>query len=126
MGTKNNPGDFDCYTNADPDEPMFILLGRDPLAPLLVEIWADVRAALVGGGPKIAEARNCARTMREWPVTKKLNHKIKPEESLYWEVVNAIVQSYLGAEAEKNGITTPDALTPSGVASTGQRGGRDT
>lgn len=29
MGTKNNPGEFDCYANAAPDEPMFILLGRD-------------------------------------------------------------------------------------------------
>ena len=32
MATKNNPGKFDCYTNAEPDEPMFILLGRDPVA----------------------------------------------------------------------------------------------
>lgn len=40
MGTKNNPGKFDCYAKADPDEPMFILLGRDPLAPSLVLMWA--------------------------------------------------------------------------------------
>ena len=43
MGTKNNPGAFDCYANAEPDEPMFVLLGRDPLAPFLVSIWAKVR-----------------------------------------------------------------------------------
>ncbi|HAW11807.1 MAG TPA: aspartate decarboxylase, partial [Chloroflexi bacterium] len=30
MGTKNNPGKFDCYDDAHPDEPMFVLLGRDP------------------------------------------------------------------------------------------------
>ena len=29
MGTKNNPGKFDCYEHAKPDEPMFVLLGRD-------------------------------------------------------------------------------------------------
>ena len=28
MGTKNNPGRFDCYGNAEPDEPIFVLLGR--------------------------------------------------------------------------------------------------
>lgn len=31
MGTKNNPGAFDCYANAEPDEPMFVLLARDLL-----------------------------------------------------------------------------------------------
>lgn len=37
MGTKNRSGDFDCYANAEPDEPMFILLGRSAKSPLLVE-----------------------------------------------------------------------------------------
>lgn len=45
MGTKNNPGKFDCYANAEPDEPMFILLARDPLAPFLVSIWSKIRMA---------------------------------------------------------------------------------
>lgn len=66
MGTKNKPGTFDCYANAHPDEPMFILLGRDPLAPELVERWADLRAARRGPSPKVEEARACARAMREW------------------------------------------------------------
>ena len=43
MGTKNNPGKFDCYANAEPDEPMFVLLGRDRLAGHLVSIWSKVR-----------------------------------------------------------------------------------
>ena len=43
MGTKNNPGKFDCYEAAAPDEPMFILLARDPVAPYLVRIWASIR-----------------------------------------------------------------------------------
>lgn len=29
MGTKNQPGSFDCYANAKGDEPLFVLLGRD-------------------------------------------------------------------------------------------------
>lgn len=43
MGTKNQPGKFDCYDNALPDEPIFILLARDPLAPFLVSAWSAVR-----------------------------------------------------------------------------------
>src|SRR5260370_1328762 len=43
MGTKNKPGKFDCYANAEPDEPMFVLLGRDRLAAHLVSIWSKVR-----------------------------------------------------------------------------------
>lgn len=44
MGSKNDPGQFDCYANALPDEPMFVLLARDPLAPFLTQIWAMLRA----------------------------------------------------------------------------------
>lgn len=46
MGTKNNPGKYDCHAAADPDEPMFVLLGRDPFACILVRIWADLREDL--------------------------------------------------------------------------------
>jgi hypothetical protein len=43
VGTKNNPGRFDCYHNAEPDEPMFVLLARDRLAGFLTSIWSKVR-----------------------------------------------------------------------------------
>lgn len=43
MGTKNNPGKFDCYAKAEPDEPMFTLLGRDPQAAHLVSVWSKIR-----------------------------------------------------------------------------------
>lgn len=43
MGTKNNPGNYDCYAKADPDEPMFILLGRDPFAGLAAGFWASIQ-----------------------------------------------------------------------------------
>jgi hypothetical protein len=66
MGTKNKPGKYDCYANAHPDEPMFILLGRDPLAPELVEAWADERESQRGPSEKVDEARACANAMREW------------------------------------------------------------
>lgn len=73
MGTKNNPGDFDCYANALPDEPMFILLGRDPSAPDLVNEWADTRDDEINEGKRpqsdrtmVEEARQCATDMRLW------------------------------------------------------------
>jgi hypothetical protein len=66
MGTKNNPGDFDCYENAEPDEPMFVLLARDPLAPALVYKWAADREAARGWSDKVAEAIACAEAMEAW------------------------------------------------------------
>ena len=66
MGSKNNPGRFDCYANAAPDEPMFILLGRDRIGASLVAMWADARETLDETDPKIAEARECAGNMLAW------------------------------------------------------------
>ena len=51
MGTKNNPGKFDCYANAEPNEPMFVLLARDRLAGHLVSLWSKVRY----GDPEAAQ-----------------------------------------------------------------------
>ena len=52
MATKSNPGRFDCYAAARPDEQMFVLLDRDPIAPFLVSIWSKVRM----GDPEAARA----------------------------------------------------------------------
>lgn len=66
MGTKNNPGKFDCYENAEPDEPMFILLARDPCAAALVDLWVEMRKKLSTNEEKLAEAIVCAKHMRNW------------------------------------------------------------
>lgn len=67
MGTKNNPGKFDCYAAADPDEPMFVLLGRDPVAGPLVALWVYLRQRLSKGeGAKYEEAAQCAGAMEKW------------------------------------------------------------
>ena len=78
-GSKNQPGVFDCYSNAEPDEPMFIVLARDATAPLVVEMWAAERELAITRGEKpmsdiavVSEARQCAKNMREW---RKLNRK---------------------------------------------------
>lgn len=68
MATKNNPGKFDCYENAHPDEPMFILLARDRHAPTLVWLWAAMRE-LDGDSPEqIEEARECVKSMIEYQI----------------------------------------------------------
>lgn len=68
MGTKTTPGNYDCYKNAEPDEPMFVLLARDPLAPALVELWASLRMDATGGSDieMAYEARRCALQMKKW------------------------------------------------------------
>lgn len=86
MATKNNPGKYDCYANAEPDEPMFVLLARDDLAPSLVIIWAMIRDGapwklveaqlavaheIAGAKPpmdqeKFREAVACAHSMVDW------------------------------------------------------------
>jgi hypothetical protein len=73
VGTKSNPGKFDCYANALPDEPLFVLLARDPSAPSRVEDLADYRELLIDSGDRpesdralVEEARESAQKMRDW------------------------------------------------------------
>jgi len=67
MGTKNNPGQYDCYSKAEPDEPMFVLLARDPVAPILIRIWAILAGFMEGkSAAKLAEAEWCAKEMTKW------------------------------------------------------------
>jgi hypothetical protein len=75
MGTKQNPGKFDCHANALPDEPMFILLARDPSAPGLVKEWGAIRADAVydSSRPKtdltmVVDADDCAEAMKQWRI----------------------------------------------------------
>jgi hypothetical protein len=87
MGTKNNPGQFNCYDKAENNEPLFTLLGRDPQGADFVHLWAALRAKDYhgadrifdrmkltaanqahkhGDADKVAEAVNCAEAMRSW------------------------------------------------------------
>lgn len=81
MGTKSEPGPIDCYAAAEPDEPIFVLKANDPLAPNVIDMWADMREreslALYRIGAisserlgekiqKAIQARIVARQMREW------------------------------------------------------------
>lgn len=80
MGSKNNPSKFNCYDRAEPDEPMFVLLGRDPLAPLLIELWAKIRHAMGEDVEKVLEAKSCANDCAHWLLThekRPLNDKLE-------------------------------------------------
>lgn len=69
MATKNEPGAFDCYANAEPDEPMFVLLARDEKAPDLVREWVLRRRAAdpeKRDDAKEQEALRCAVEMEAW------------------------------------------------------------
>jgi hypothetical protein len=60
MGTKNQPGVYDCYSKLEPDEPHFVIMGRDPSAALLITLWATLREAQGEDEAKTGEARQCA------------------------------------------------------------------
>lgn len=89
MGTKNNPGSFDCYVAARPDEPMFVLLGRDPCASWVVTLWVKLRLALDPDDPKVDEARNCAKELeryaREMGKTAELAQALEATQILFRE-----------------------------------------
>jgi len=62
-----------CLARAEKDEPMFVLLSRGRLAPLLVHAWAALRTLQIWVGAKPVcdyercdEARALARSMRSW------------------------------------------------------------
>lgn len=52
MGTKDNPGKFNCYEKALPDEPMFTLLARDPCFFEHVNKWANDRLQAIRCGER--------------------------------------------------------------------------
>ncbi len=56
------------YLLSLPDnEPVFILRGRDPLAPAAVRVWADAAEVADVVSRKVREARQIAGEMEKWP-----------------------------------------------------------
>lgn len=73
MGTKLEELRHGCFARAMDDEPMFVLLARDPSAPRLVRQWAMEREADVKAGKRpatdlavVEEAHGCADRMEAW------------------------------------------------------------
>lgn len=92
MATKNKPGDYDCYAKADPDEPIFVLLGRDVTASFVVRHWIRVRKALRLGGDKeqeqLSDAKQCSYDMRGWAsrLDKDIEGAHLAERSVLWKL----------------------------------------
>lgn len=55
-----------CLNKADLDEPIFVLRGKNKLAPALVRLWANLAALHGCGTDKISEARHLADLMESW------------------------------------------------------------
>ena len=72
MGTKTEPGKYDCQAKAEDDEPVFVLLARDPVAPLIVELWADLRREMGRTeGEQLDEAMQLAKEMEAWALLRR-------------------------------------------------------
>lgn len=73
MSTKENPGTYNAYAKAEPDEPMFVLLARDREAPAVIRIWATLwlQELKLGIRPEsdraqVEEALRCMSEMEIW------------------------------------------------------------
>jgi alkanesulfonate monooxygenase SsuD/methylene tetrahydromethanopterin reductase-like flavin-dependent oxidoreductase (luciferase family) len=66
MGSKSQPGFYSYLGKAEPDEPVFVLMGRDPLAPDLIRRWADTAQANGERRDKVAEAYALAKQFEEY------------------------------------------------------------
>ncbi len=67
MNTLENPSKHDCRKKLLPDEPIFILRGKDPNASKTIHYW--VAGYLQRGGrnlKKVCEALDLAQQMEEW------------------------------------------------------------
>jgi len=106
MGTKNKPGAYDCYAAAHPDEPMFVLLGRDPSAAALVRLWCwirdEVRPLDVRNIEKIVEAMACASAMEAW--CSDMAHRLPAQN-----VLHLLPFEELATELRRRGATVTSA-----------------
>lgn len=74
-----------CLNKAHEDEPVFILRANDPLAPHIVESWAEYYKATHEGAGTFTTARNekykqawaVAESMRAWREKTVLNNRTK-------------------------------------------------
>ena len=109
QGTKNNPGKFDCYAKAHPDEPMFVLLGRDRHAPTLVWLWAVLRELDQEPAEVVAEARNCLISMLAWQHAH--DRKVTGLGQAALAGVMELIRAVNTAVASSNGPLPGDATT---------------
>lgn len=70
---KSSPGVYDCHSKANEDEPMFVLLGRDPTAAIIVRIWTKLRCRIMKNITteeldQLQDAIECADEMEKYAI----------------------------------------------------------
>jgi hypothetical protein len=72
---KNEPYKFDCLAKLEPNEPYFVVLGRDIDAAMTVHMWATLRRRQIMLGlrddtpeeaEQITEALKCAKELEDY------------------------------------------------------------
>lgn len=121
MGTKVEPGKYDCYGAAKDDEPLFTLLARDGSAPRLVEAWAQLRQNAIAAGvapstdiEKVEDARQCAVAMRQWHFANKTAEVAHPEAPIEVDnrrIVEELQKRRTKAYAEVENLVSKWCLT---------------
>ena len=97
MATKNNPGEYDCYTHADGDEPIFTLRANDPIASLTIQFWIGCRRIYYSffdqltttpyeeEAKKWKEAKKVALEMEVWRIRNKKQMVGAPPIRMEWK-----------------------------------------
>ena len=77
-----------CLNKASDNEHLFVLLARDPAAPVVIRAWVTERLRLGKNAPddaQIREALECANLMERERVEIESTRR---QEKLRWETVN--------------------------------------
>lgn len=88
-------------------EPIFVLYGRDPMAPALVRLWAAQQWQEHGDPASIAEARQCADAMESW---RKEREREMTDGSLLRERLKQVVDGHARPTARENLILAVDFI----------------
>jgi hypothetical protein len=94
MGTKNNPGPYDCLAKAEDDEPIFVLLARDPIGAEMVALWSMLNQQKFAHAVVLLAAM-CKRCLFSGPA--------KPEKTANADVVSIDMAVW---RQNKTGLTT--------------------
>lgn len=111
MSTLNNPGPRDCLAKAEPDEPYFVLLGRDRASPASIRIWSHLWLEAISLGirpesdrPQVIEALGIARDMERWLENRNIRLNVEAAK------MDANGYPTVGPHARKAKNTTSGAL----------------
>ncbi|MDX1371011.1 MAG: hypothetical protein R3321_00985 [Nitrososphaeraceae archaeon] len=96
MGTKKNPGKFDCYNNLKDDEPYFVIMGRDPVGSFIINNWILLRQSITEKGEdgesvekeKFKEASELSLKMSEYAKKVHGKERLNKISEIFTELMN--------------------------------------